>query len=349
MPTTGSVRPRGGNSTAGTRAGLARRRRRPRSGAAAPAAFLAVVSLAACHLPTPGPPAWVVIPENAELPVVAESLAAHDIVTSASRFQRFARMGRRHRGIKPGIYHLEPGWPMGRVLAALRRGAPPGATVLVRERMTLRELAEELQQTVGTDPEELFAAARDSALRSRVGTSDATIEGYLYPTEYYVLHDTPALKVLRQMADTFLARWDTTWNARMDSLGFTRDETVTLASIIAGEMPHPDERLIVSSVYHNRLTRGMRLQADPTVVYALGERRRLTFDDYRIDSDYNTYQISGLPPGPIGQPAIESIEAALYPADTDFLYFVGGWSGKHYFSATYREHLARIRRLRGRR
>lgn len=289
------------------------------------------------------------IPDEAPLPVVAESLAVHGIVTSANRFERFARMGRRYRGIQPGIYHLEPGWPMGRVLAALRRGAPPGGTVVVRERMTLHELAAEVERVLGTDPQALFDAARDSALRARVGTSGATIEGYLYPTEYYVLHKTRPLDLLTQMADTFLARWNTAWNTRMDSLGLTRDEAVTLASIIAGEMPHPDERLVVSSVYHNRLARGMRLQADPTVVYALGERRRLTFDDYRIDSDYNTYQINGLPPGPIGQPAIESIEAALYPADTDYLYFVGGWSGRHYFSQTYREHLARIRRLRARR
>jgi len=314
-----------------------------------PAAVATIAALAACHLPVPGPPAWVVIPDDAPLPVVAESLAVHRIVTSASRFERFARMGRRHRGIKPGIYHLKSGLPMGRVLAALRRGAPPGGTVVVRERMTLHELAAELDQVVGTDSDELFAAARDSALRARVGTSGATIEGYLYPTEYYVLRSVPILDVLTQMADTFLARWDTSWNARLDSLDLTRDEAVTLASIIAGEMPHPDERLVVSSVYHNRLARGMRLQADPTVVYALGERRRLTFDDYRIDSDYNTYQIKGLPPGPIGEPSVESIEAALYPADTDYLYFVGGWSGRHYFSATYREHLARIRRLRGRR
>lgn len=316
----------------------------PRLGVSA----LALLAAAACQLPTPGPAVLVVIPEDAPLPVVAESLAVHGIIASASRFERFARMGRRYRDIKPGIYHLESGRPMGRVLSDLRRGAPPGNTVVVRERMTLHELAQELERAVGTDPDELFEAARDSALRAKVGTSHATIEGYLYPTEYYVLNRMPIAKVLNQMADTFLARWDTSWNARLDSLGLTRDEAVTLASIIAGEMPHPDERLVVSSVYHNRLARGMRLQADPTVVYALGERRRLTFDDYRVDSDYNTYQINGLPPGPIGQPAAESIEAALYPAETDYLYFVGGWSGRHYFSETYREHLARIRRIRGR-
>jgi UPF0755 protein len=112
-------------------------------------------------------------------------------------------------------------------------------------------------------------------------------------------------------------------------------------------MPLGDERFQVASMYHNRLARGMRLQADPTVVYALGERRRLTFADYRIRSAYNTYTIKGLPPGPIAQPSTESLEAALYPADTDFLYMVAGPGGSHEFSHTYREHLRTIREIRG--
>ncbi len=310
-------------------------------------AIAGVWAVAACQPLVRGDAVWVHIPPGAPLTVVAESLAANGIVRSASRFERFARMGRRHRGIQPGIYELEPGRPMGRVLATLRRGAPPVSKVVVRERMTLDELALELEEKVGIAPEDLITAAHDSALRARVATRGATIEGYLYPTEYYVLHATPVLEVLTQMADTFEARWDTTWNTRLDSLGVTRDELVTLASIIAGEMPHPDERLVVSSVYHNRLNRGMRLQADPTVIYALGERRRLTFRDYRVESEYNTYRIDGLPPGPIGQPAVVHIRAALYPAETDYLYFVGGWNKRHLFSRTYREHLRTIRQIRG--
>jgi UPF0755 protein len=91
----------------------------------------------------------------------------------------------------------------------------------------------------------------------------------------------------------------------------------------------------------------MRLQADPTVVYALGERRRLYYQDYRVESDYNTYTFRGLPPGPIGQPAVVSIQAALYPMESDELYFVGRWDGRHEFSRTYREHLRTIARIRG--
>lgn len=304
-------------------------------------------ALAGCTPPVEsGDAVWVTIPEGAPVEVVAESLAVNGIVPSARRFVRLARFGRRHLGIKPGTYPLRAGASQGQVLATLLRGHPPVRKVVIRERMTLREAAREFAVALGMPEDSLLAAARDSALRRRVGSQGETVEGYLYPTTYYVRLDATPVEALRQMTDTFAARWLPAWDARLDALGLTRDDVVTLASIIAGEMPLPAERFRVASVYHNRLARGMRLQADPTVVYALGERRRLTYDDYRIASDYNTYAISALPPGPIGQPSAESLEAALYPEATEFLYMVARWDGAHEFSRTYLEHLTTIRRLR---
>jgi UPF0755 protein len=238
---------------------------------------------------------------------------------------------------------------MGRVLSVLRRGRPPVAKVIVRERMTVVEVALELKRALGLRPAVFLQAAQDSGLRVRVGARAGTLEGYLYPTTYYVNRKATAEDVVRQMVDTFQARWNPAWNDRLDSLGATRDEMVTLASIIAGEMPLPEDIFQVASVYHNRLARGMRLQADPTVVYALGERRRLNFNDYRVSSEYNTYTIHGLPPGPIGQASAATLEAALYPVDSDYLFFVGGRDGRHQFSRTYREHLRTIANVRGRR
>lgn len=290
---------------------------------------------------------WVVIPPGASVEAVAESLAVHGIVASAARFARVARFGRRHRGIKPGTYPLHPGTSSGHVLSTLLRGYPPVRPVVIRERMTLREAASAFEAALGMAAEDVLEAARDSGLRARVGASGGTIEGYLYPTTYYVRRDATPLDVLRQMTDTFTVRWRPQWDRRLDTLGLTRDDLVTLASIVAGEMPRDDERFRVSSVYHNRLAQGMRLQADPTVVYALGQRRRLSFEDYGIESDYNTYAIRALPPGPIGQPSVASLEAALYPEATEFLYMVARADGWHEFSRTYREHLVRIRRLRG--
>ena len=121
---------------------------------------------------------------------------------------------------------------------------------------------------------------------------------------------------------------------------------MTLASIIEGEGPAQEDLLEISSVYHNRLNRGMRLQADPTVVFALGRRRRLLNRDYATDSPFNTYRMVGLPPSPISNPSSSSIEAALYPDSTDFLYFVAQPDGRHRFSATYEEHLRAIGEIR---
>ena len=172
------------------------------------------------------------------------------------------------------------------------------------------------------------------------------MEGYVYPSVYHLRLDASVEEILDQIADTFEVHWNPEWDERSDFLGLTRDEVVTLASIIEGEGPAEEDLPEISSVYHNRLNRGMRLQADPTVVFALGQRRRLLNRDYALESPFNTYQIAGLPPSPIGNPSSGSIEAALYPDSTDYLYFVAQPDGRHRFSATYEEHLRAIGEIR---
>jgi UPF0755 protein len=237
---------------------------------------------------------------------------------------------------------------MGKVLVELRQGRPAARYVEVKRGIWLSELAPVFEYALGIDPDSLAVAARDSTLLASIGARGETIEGYIYPTAYYVPIGASALDVLRQMADTFEARWKPEWSARLEWLGLTRDELVTLASIIEGEDPDEADRLLVSSVYNNRLADGRRLQADPTIVYALHERRRLYNKDYGLDSEYNTYRIYGLPPAPICQPTVASIMAALYPDASDFYYFVARADGRHIFSRSYREHLATIRAIRTR-
>jgi UPF0755 protein len=307
------------------------------------AAFAAVT---ACEVPDSRPALWVRIPEGAPIEAVAETLAVHEVVQSASEFERFAVMGRKHLGIQPGLYPLRRGMPMGEVLVTLRRGTPEVRAVRIRERTTLAEVARQVERALGVPAESTIAAAADPTLLERTGAASGTVEGYLFPTLYRVRTEADAHEIVRQMVDTFAVRWRPEWSARLDELGLTRHELVTLASIIEGEMPLPAEAPYVSSVYHNRLQRGMRLQADPTVVYALGEWRRLSYDDLQIESEYNTYLIDGLPPGPINQPSTVSIVAALYPAPSDYLYFVAHADGRHLFSRSYREHLATIRQIR---
>lgn len=300
----------------------------------------------ACAVPETPPSVWVTIPEGAPLEAVAESLAVHDVIRSAGAFRRYARMGRKHERIRPGTYSLRVGTPMGRVLPVLFEGRPFRKCVVIRAGMRLLDVGALLERTLGVPIDSFMVGVTDAALRDRVGARGPTLEGYLLPGAYYVPLGGDVREVLAAVLDGFERHWSSAWDAQLDSLGLTRDEIVTLASIIEGEGPLDEDRRLISSVYHNRLAQGMRLQADPTVVYALGEQRRLYYRDYRVDSPYNTYRVGGLPPSPIGQPSLSSIEAALYPAQSDFLYFVASRGGHHVFSRTYDEHLTSIREAR---
>ena len=250
------------------------------------------------------------------------------------------------RRIQAGTYALPARSTTRAVLRQLMTGRPAERRLVVPEGLWLEEIAAVIERDLGIAADSVLAATRDSALRAFVGTPDSTVEGYLYPSTYLVPTSASATDVLRQMATEFQRQWRDGWSSRSDSLGLSRHELVTLASIIEGEVRDPRDRRFVSSVYHNRLRRGMRLQADPTVIYALKRRRRLFERDLFVRSPHNTYVINGLPPGPIGAPNAASIEAALYPANTDYLYFVARGDGLHVFSRSYAEHLRAIREIR---
>jgi UPF0755 protein len=300
----------------------------------------------ACAPSEAGPATWVRVPSGDSIAAVADSLAAHGIVRSARTFERFARLGRRHLGIQAGVYPLRPGTPMGKVLVELRKGRPNAIRIRVQPGVWLVELAPVIARVLEIPLDTLLEASRDPALLSSLQSEATTLEGYVFPTEYYVPVDAGPHQVWRQFADTFEARWADAWDRRLDTLGLTRHEIVTLASIIEGEGPIQADRSLISSVYHNRLRRGLRLQADPTVVYGRGSRARLYHKHYQLESKYNTYRVDGLPPGPIGQPSHASLRAALYPAETEYLYFVATADGRHLFSRSYPEHLATVRSVR---
>lgn len=294
----------------------------------------------------PADPVWIPLPAGVTIEAIAESLATHGIVGSAERFTGYVRARDDSLEVEPGVYALRPGTSMRRVLARLRAGRPDAVRLRVEPGVWLVELAPVLSRVLGYPLDTVLAAARDSALKRRLGTTAETVEGYLAPGTYIVPVPSTPLEVWRQLADTFETRWQPAWYARLDTLGLSRQQLVTLASIIEGEGGDSSEVARISSVYHNRLARGLRLEADPTVVYALRARRRLYTRHYALDSPYNTYRVDGLPPGPIGQPSSASLLAALYPAETEFLYFVSTGQGRHVFSRSYREHLAAIRAIR---
>ncbi|MDA0753152.1 MAG: endolytic transglycosylase MltG [Candidatus Marinimicrobia bacterium] len=167
----------------------------------------------------------------------------------------------------------------------------------------------------------------------------SSLEGYLYPDTYYLYHDSSPEEIIDILLSEFWKKFDENLQDRANQLGFSVHEVVTLASIIEGEAMLDSERSTISSVYHNRLKINMKLQADPTIQYIIpGPPKTLSNRDLRIESDYNTYQNYGLPPGPINNPGIASIKAALYPEDTNFLFFVAQGDGSHAFTTNEKDH-----------
>ena len=167
----------------------------------------------------------------------------------------------------------------------------------------------------------------------------SSLEGYLYPDTYYLYHDSSPEIIIDLLLSEFWKKFDKNLQDRANQLGFSVHEVVTLASIIEGEAMLDSERSTISSVYHNRLKINMKLQADPTIQYIIpGPPKTLSNRDLRIKSDYNTYQNYGLPPGPINNPGIASIKAALYPEDTNFLFFVAQGDGSHAFTTNEKDH-----------
>ena len=308
---------------------------------------LAAWSLAACASPqSPTQPVRVTIPRGASVTTVADSLVARGVIESSGWFRLYTKLVGRETSLQAGVYDLALGSAASAVVGVLATGRIAHDRLVLPEGLMLNEIAEAVEAQLGIPADSFRAAAHDAALVRRVGARQPTLEGYLYPNTYNVRVGATALDVVRQMVAEFEAQWKPEWNERLDTLNLSRDEIVTLASIVEAEVDAHSDRHYVSSVYHNRLARGMRLEADPTVIYALGERRRLFNRDYRVESPYNTYLIDGLPPHAIGQPSAASIDAALYPRNSDFLFFVAGPGGKHVFSRTYREHQSAIRAIR---
>jgi UPF0755 protein len=182
----------------------------------------------------------------------------------------------------------------------------------------------------------------DSLLADSLGVPGPTFEGYLFPETYFVNPGISARELLELQVRTFREVFESGIAQRARQQGFTPREIVTLASIVEAEARLAAERPVIASVYRNRLTRGMPLEADPTIQYALGgHRERVLYEDLEVDSPYNTYRNPGLPPGPIGSPGRASLEAAVAPDSTSYLYFfwIGDSLGTHTFSTTHEEHV----------
>ena len=310
-------------------------------------ALLASLALAACGGTPDGPPVRVVVPRGATFGAAADSLASKGVIGSATGLRLWAKWKGRDRAIKPGTYEFRPGQSYASLVDALESGKGVVRVMTVVEGWELRQIVPQLARVLEVPLDSVQAAVRDTALLRRLDVPTETLEGYLFPATYSFGAGTSARDAVRQMVARFEAAWKPEWNARLQEMALDRHDVVTLASIVEREARRPEERPVIAAVYYNRLRKGMRLEADPTVEYALRRRgMRMFYRDLEVESPYNTYRVKGLPPGPIGSPGAPSIAAAASPAAVPYLFFVAHPDGHHEFRTTFAEHTQAVREAR---
>ncbi|MGW8282806.1 MAG: endolytic transglycosylase MltG [Gemmatimonadota bacterium] len=292
----------------------------------------------------------VVIPGGATTIEIGRELKAADLVTYPRAFALTARILGSEASLKAGRYRFARDASWFEILDALERGTVETVPLTIPEGFTLQQISDRVAAFTGTAPDSLRRLLADSQFVASLSVPGPTLEGYLFPDTYRFAEDLPARAIVREMASQYHAFWTAARRARLDSIGLTERELVTLASIVEKEARVGEERAVIAGVYWNRLQRGMLLQADPTIQYALGgePRERLLYSDIEAvaDNPYNTYTQPGLPPGPIASPGEASLEAALFPAEVPYLFFVARPDGSHEFTRTNREHVNAKNRIR---
>jgi UPF0755 protein len=297
------------------------------------------------------PAVQVSIPTGASFREVVDTLDARGLVRRPGLFRIYARLKGSDHQVRAGPYSFPRPSSWARLLRDLTEGRVLTETLTVPEGFTLRQMAPRIASITGIPEDSVLSELTAPSAEGAWGVPGPGLEGYLFPDSYYLAEGVPIEEVLAAMVGRYRAVWTPERVAARESLGMSEKEVVTLASIVQAEARVREEMPTIASVYHNRLARGHLLQADPTVLYALGgPRARLLYAamDSVADHPYNTYTHVGLPPGPIGAPGLAAIEATLSPADTDFFYFVAHPDGTHIFSRTLSEHnraVAESRRL----
>ena len=283
------------------------------------------------------------IPKGSTVRAAADSLEQAGVIGSPRMFRWFATSTGRSRAIKPGAYQFSKRSGYSFVLDALVSGRSLMHTVAIPEGYDVRDIAPLVAKALSVSEDSVRAVVTDSAWRRRLNVPAPSVEGYLFPATYGFADGTTAREAVVEMLERFEAAWKSEWNDRLQALSISRHDAMTMASIVEKEARKPEERSIIAAVYWNRMKKGMRLQADPTVQYALPNHvERVLFKDLEIESKYNTYKYAGLPPGPIASPGEASIVAALNPANVPYLYFVAHPDGHHEFRTTFAEHARAI-------
>jgi UPF0755 protein len=289
----------------------------------------------------------IIIPEGANAGTVSRILEEQEIIPSSKKFIIIAKLTGQDRRIKAGRYLFRRGMGTRTILSKLVKGETKPLRVTIPEGLTIEEIAELLSEALEIDATVFLSLTRDKKRARRMGIERNDFEGFLFPNTYDFNHGVSEEAVLERVVKEFWNTFDDSLKQRAGEIGFTVYETVVLASLIEEEAMLQREHATISQVYHKRLKLGRALECDATVQYALPEHKsRLLYSDLKIDSPYNTYLHKGLPPGPIANPGRSALLAALYPAKSDFLYYVARGDGSHIFSKTAKEHYQAIANLK---
>jgi UPF0755 protein len=289
---------------------------------------------------------------------IGEELQSRGLIRSALTFRLMVESRGVGDRLAAGDYEISPSFTTSEIVDRLTRGdTRRGSMFSVPEGWRAREIAQQLESRQILSGQAFLQLIQSNPPFMSQAPSGATLEGYLFPDSYEVGVQTTERDLVKTMVEQLERRFDVGLRTKGAERGLTPHQVLTLASIIEREAANPAERPLISAVYHNRLNAGMRLQADPTVQYAVAAadlgnligslwKRDLSREDLVFPSPYNTYREVGLPPGPICNPGLDSIRAAVEPAPVDFMYFVAKGDGLHAFARTEAEHRANVEAYR---
>jgi UPF0755 protein len=284
------------------------------------------------------------VPPGQSFMQTAHELQQKKLIRNAKVFQWYARFRGFAGKVKVGEYSLNQGMTPAEIASVLVSGKSIARSITVAEGLNIFDIAAEFEKLNICTQKEFFEIVEDKAfIKSLLGEDLASLEGYLYPETYKYTKYEGAKSIITAMVKRFLTVWNEQLAGDTGKLPWTRHQVVTLASIIEKETGASSERPLISSVFHNRIAKKMRLQTDPTVLYGMAVRdhrmpTNISKNDLLTPTPYNTYTIDSLPPGPVANPGKEALLAALNPATSKYLFFVSQNNGTHVFSETIQQH-----------
>jgi len=290
---------------------------------------------------------FVVIEPGSSTRAIGERLIGAGVIRDDVTFRAALWRSGRARSLQAGEFRFDrPMTPLD-VIDKIARGEVYNRRITFPEGLTIQEMARIVEQQGFGKAAAFTEAAREITAIRDIDTEAKDLEGYLFPETYSLPRETTPTRLVELMVGRFRQLFTRQKQESAQALGLTPRQAVTLASLVEKETAVASERPIVAAVYLNRLKIGMAMQADPTVIYALQQAGRydgnLRRDDLAFESPYNTYRYPGLPPGPIASPGLASLDAAVAPANVDYLYFVSRNDGSHVFARTLAEHNENVR------